>query len=58
VGWVANRIDPGCEQQDGNVAALIERLPAPLLADLAYSADAALLEEQAAQIKLDLLSKG
>jgi dethiobiotin synthetase len=56
VGWVANRIDPGCEQPDGNVAALVERLPVPLLADLGYSADAVLLEEQAAQLNVDLLS--
>ncbi|MEA2079003.1 MAG: dethiobiotin synthase [Pseudomonadota bacterium] len=55
VGWVANRIDPGCEQQDGNVMALRQRLPAPLLADLVYSDDAVRLEQQAARIDLDLL---
>jgi len=55
VGWVANRIDPGCEQQDGNISTLQQRLPAPLLADLAYSDDAVSLEEQAEQINLELL---
>ena len=55
VGWVANRIDPGCEQQDGNILTLRQRLPVPLLADLAYSDDAARLEEQAGHINLELL---
>jgi len=55
VGWVANRIDPGCEQQDGNILTLRQRLPAPLLADLAYWDDAARLEEQAGHINLELL---
>jgi hypothetical protein len=55
---VANRIDPGCEQQDGNIATLTQRLPAPLLADLAYSDDAASLEEQTGRINLDLLPAG
>jgi dethiobiotin synthetase len=35
-GWVANRIDPAMEEADANVAALAERLPAPLVADLAF----------------------
>lgn len=35
-GWVANRIDPGMLAVDANVAALVERLPAPLVADLAW----------------------
>jgi dethiobiotin synthetase len=55
VGWVANRMDPGCEQQDGNIMTLRQRLPAPLLADLAYSDVAERLEEQAGQINLALL---
>jgi len=55
VGWIANRIDPACEQQDGNIMTLTQRLPAPLLADLVYSDDAVRLEEQAGQINLDLL---
>jgi dethiobiotin synthetase len=56
VGWVANRMDPNCEQQDGNVAALRQRLPAPLLADLAYSDDAVSLQDSAGQVNLDLVS--
>jgi dethiobiotin synthetase len=58
VGWVANRIDPGCEQQDGNIMTLTQRLPAPLLADLAYSDDAVRLEEQAERMNLELLPAG
>jgi len=33
-GWVANHIDPGFECADENIAALEERLHAPLLARL------------------------
>ncbi len=33
-GWVANLIDPGFRRADDNVAALEERIPAPLLARL------------------------
>jgi dethiobiotin synthetase len=55
VGWVANRIDPGCEQQDGNIATLTQRLPVPLLTDLDYSDDAVWREQQAGRIDLDLL---
>jgi dethiobiotin synthetase len=40
-GWVANRIDPTMREGDANVATLAERLPAPLLADVAWSAGAA-----------------
>lgn len=53
-GWVANRMDPDCEQQDENVAALRERLPAPLLADLDYAENKASLESQASRINLVL----
>ena len=35
-GWVANRIDPAMAEADANVAALVERLPAPLVADLPW----------------------
>ena len=38
-GWVANRVDPAMGEGDANVAALQERLPAPLLADIGWSAD-------------------
>jgi dethiobiotin synthetase len=37
-GWVANRIDPAMNEADANVSALIDRLPAPLLADFAWGA--------------------
>jgi dethiobiotin synthetase len=37
-GWVANRIDPAMRAPDANVAALAERLPAPLIADIAWRA--------------------
>jgi dethiobiotin synthetase len=33
-GWIACRVDPGMAEADASVAALRERLPAPLLADL------------------------
>jgi dethiobiotin synthetase len=36
-GWVANRIDPAMSEADANVAALSERLGAPLVADLRWS---------------------
>lgn len=35
-GWVANRMDPQCEYQDENVRSLVARIPAPMLADIAY----------------------
>lgn len=38
-GWVANRIDPSMREADANVAALAERLPAPLLGDFAWRAE-------------------
>jgi dethiobiotin synthetase len=41
VGWIANRIDPEMEAASANVAALAERLPAPLIADVAWHADGA-----------------
>ena len=38
-GWVANRIDPEMMASDANVAALVDRLPAPLCADFAWGSD-------------------
>lgn len=35
-GWVANRLDPDMAAYDENLAALVRRLPAPLLAELPY----------------------
>ena len=40
-GWVANRIDATMCDGDANVAALVERLPAPLVADIGWNADGA-----------------
>jgi dethiobiotin synthetase len=37
-GWVASRIDPAMRESDANVATLAERLPAPLIADIAWNA--------------------
>jgi len=37
-GWVANRIDPAMREANANVATLVERLPAPLVADLEWNA--------------------
>jgi dethiobiotin synthetase len=37
-GWVADRIDPAMREGDANVATLVERLPAPLVADIAWEA--------------------
>jgi dethiobiotin synthetase len=37
-GWVANRIDSAMARADENVAALSERLRAPLIADVPYGA--------------------
>ncbi len=37
IGWIANRIDRSMELADQNVAALAERLRAPMLADVAYA---------------------
>ena len=34
-GWIASRVDPAMAHADASVATLRERLPAPLLADLA-----------------------
>ena len=36
-GWIANRIDPSMAAADASVAALAARLPAPMLADLAWN---------------------
>jgi dethiobiotin synthetase len=37
-GWVANRIDPAMARVEENIAALRQRLRAPLLADVPYGA--------------------
>lgn len=38
-GFVVNRIDPGMDAIEGNVATLCERLGAPMLADLPWGAE-------------------
>jgi dethiobiotin synthetase len=38
-GWIANRIDPAMAAADQNVAALEERLAAPLLGDIEFTAN-------------------
>jgi len=38
-GWIANRIDPAMAAAERNVAALAERLPAPLLGDIEFGAN-------------------
>src|SRR4030067_480948 len=38
-GWIANRIDPAMAAAERNVAALAERLSAPLLGDIGFTAD-------------------
>ena len=38
-GWIANRVDPHCLRADDNVAALAERLEAPLLGDIPWLED-------------------
>jgi dethiobiotin synthetase len=39
-GWIANGIDPAMQAAEENVAALVARLPAPLLGRLPHSPDA------------------
>ncbi|AOY02010.1 dethiobiotin synthase [Jeongeupia sp. USM3] len=39
-GWIANRIDPGMDRYDDNLAWLRQHLPAPLLGEIAHAADA------------------
>jgi dethiobiotin synthetase len=39
-GWVANRIDPAMREGEANVGALVERLTAPLVADIGWCEDA------------------
>ncbi|MFQ5642885.1 MAG: dethiobiotin synthase [Thiogranum sp.] len=57
-GWVANRVDPQCERQDGLVADLGERLPAALLVDIAYAQDAGVVPEQVSRMDLTPLLTG
>ena len=53
-GWVANCIDPEMRRLDGNIAALAERLPAPLVATLPWEPSAT-PESNAHRFDLDAL---
>ena len=50
-GWVANHIDPKMDAVDENVAALRERLPAPPIARIAFTAQ---IDPRAIASQLDL----
>jgi len=53
-GWVANRIDPAMAEADANVAALVARLPAPLVADVPWGGKARAIGPAAlAALRLD-----
>ena len=52
-GWIANAIDPGMEAAEENIAALRERLGAPLLGRLPYSPGA---DPAALAARLDIAS--
>lgn len=54
-GWVANRVDATMARTDDSVAALVERLPAPLVADVACGATPAFTE--ASLVRLGLLAR-
>jgi len=51
-GWVANRVDPQCQQPDEIVHALDERLPAALLANIIFAKDLTVIENQFGGIDL------
>ena len=51
-GWIVNRVDPRADLRDENIAAIKERIPAPLLADIPYPDHP---ENAADRIQLQLL---
>ena len=55
-GWVANRLDGDCLRTEENIAALEERLDAPLLADLSLETNEDVLLQRARCINVDTLS--
>jgi dethiobiotin synthetase len=55
-GWVANHIDPALQCADENIAALEERLDAPMLARLAFG-DNADPENVAGRLRVELLQE-
>ena len=50
-GWVANRVDPSMACADESVAAIAERLPAPMLADLAFGSQGPISERTVALLR-------
>ena len=54
-GWVANRLDCGCLQVEENIAALQDRLDAPLLADLPLEQDELALMRRIRHINVESL---
>jgi dethiobiotin synthetase len=52
-GWVANRLDSDCARVEENIAALRERLDAPLLADLPLETDEATLLQRVCGIDVE-----
>lgn len=44
-GWIANQLDPQMLEYAANLQALQQRIPAPLLAEIPYSADAIVLSD-------------
>ncbi len=54
-GWVANRLDSQCLQLEENIAALKERLDAPLLMDLPRENNEAALMQHMSGINAELL---
>lgn len=51
-GWIANRLDPGCEAAAENILALRERLDAPFLGEVGFSSGDRSLAEQFSGIHL------
>lgn len=56
-GWVANRLDPECEAADELIAALRQRLAAPFVGELDFSADDRSTADQFRHIRLESLSR-
>jgi dethiobiotin synthetase len=55
-GWVANRLDPECEEADELVAALRQRLAAPFVGELDFSADDRSTADQLRHMRLESFS--
>ncbi len=53
-GWIANRVDPRMDAQQANVDDLARRLPAPMIADVAWGAAPALSQQALVNLGLDL----